>query len=571
MKNLVRCLGVVVSLLSLQTRPLFAQRDRITSTIDRSRMAVLSGNVHAKAQAQYDQGPADPSFSIEYVTLRLKHSPEQQAALDRLLAEQQDRPSPNFHKWVTPEQYADRFSVSSGDTAKTVSWLWSEGFTVNEVARGRHWIAFSGTAGQAASAFRTEIHRYKVEGETYFANATEPSIPAALADVVDGFDGLNDFPLRSMIGTKGLAADPAFNVGGQHYLAPDDLAMIYDINPLYNGGVNGSGQKIVIVGQGDINVADIQAFRTRFHLPPLDLQTVLVGSDPGNGGIEPFLDIEWAGAIAPNASIIYVYGKNANTAAQFAVDHNLAPVISESYGACEPEYGPSLRSIAQQANAQGITWLAASGDSGAAGCERQGDHPQATRGMAVSFPASLPEVTAVGGSQFNEGSGNFWSTSNGTNSGSALSYIPETAWNENDNSGLYASGGGASIFFRKPSWQTGPGVPNDNARDVPDISLSSASHDGYWVTAGGVNYIVFGTSAATLFCGNRCDAQPVRRVQWFSDPARSGQYQPGALSSGSERHRRLSRHYFRRQHCRMRAEQSRLSLWLFRLCCGSRL
>ena len=460
-------------------------------------MTVVRGNVHAKAQAQYDQGPAAPAFELEYVTLRLKHSSDQQAALDRLLAEQQDPSSANFHKWVTPEQYADRFGLSSADTAKIISWLQSEGFTVNDVGRGRHWIAFSGTAGQAARAFRTEIHRYKVDGEIRFANATEPSVPAALADIVSGFDGLNDFPMRSMAVTKGLAGDPAFNVGAQHYLAPDDMAVIYNIAPLHNGGVNGSGQKIVIVGQGDVNVADIQAFRSRFHLPPSDPQMVLVGPDPGNGGLEPYLDIEWAGAVAPNASIIYVYGRVANSAAQFAVDHNLAPVISESYGNCEPEYTPSWRSIAQQANAQGITWLAASGDSGAADCEPHGVHPQATRGRAVDFPASLPEVTAVGGSQFNEGSDNFWSGSNGANSGSALSYIPEIAWNENDNSGLLAGGGGASIFFPKPSWQTGPGVPDDHARDVPDVSLSSAGHDGYWVVYNGLNYIAFGTSAAT--------------------------------------------------------------------------
>jgi subtilase family serine protease len=375
-----------------------------------------------------------------------------------------------------------------------------------------------------------------LEGETYFANATELSIPAALADLVDGFDGLNNFPLRSMMATKGLASNPDVNAGGQHYLAPDDLAMIYNINPLYNGGVNGSGQKIAIVGQGNINVADIQAFRTRFHLPPSDLQTVLVGPDPGNGGIEPYLDIEWAGAVAPNASIIYVYSRDANTAAQFVVDHNLAPVISESYGACEPEYTPSLRSIAQQANAQGITWLAASGDSGAAGCELQGIHPQATRGMAVLFPASLPEVTAVGGSQFDEGSGNYWATTNGTNSGSALSYIPETAWNENDNSGLYSSGGGASIFFSQTLLADRPGrAQRQRARCARCFSVVCWSR---WLLGRCRRrelHRLRNLRRDAILRGDRCAAQPVRSVQWISGPARSGQYKPLALSSGSER------------------------------------
>ena|SRR5579859_2757633 len=103
MKGLVRCLAVIVSILSLQSDALLAQWDRITSPIDRNRTVVVSGNLHAQVQSQYDQGPAEPSFQIEYVALRLKHSSDQQAALDKLLAEQQDRSSANFHKWVTPE------------------------------------------------------------------------------------------------------------------------------------------------------------------------------------------------------------------------------------------------------------------------------------------------------------------------------------------------------------------------------------------------------------------------------------------------------------------------------------
>ena len=495
----VRRFAVVVAILALQAGVLFAQRNRISRPIDRDRTVTLRGNIHVKARPLYDQGVAEPSFEIGYITLRIKPSPEQQTALDQLLTEQQDPSSANFHKWVTPEQYADRFGLSRGDTSKIVSWLQSEGFTINDVARGRHWVAFSGTAGLTARALGVEIHRYMVDGETHFANATEPSIPATLVDVVSGFDGLNDFPMRSMIATKRSAADPTFENGGQHYLAPDDLGVIYNIAPLYNGGVDGSGQKIVIVGQGSVNVADIQAFRAQFHLPPNDPQTVLVGPDPGTNSsflLEADLDIEWAGAIAPKANIIYVYARSVNTAAQFAIDNNLAPVISWSYGLCELEASPALRSVAQQANAQGITWLAASGDSGAAACEPQGVHPQATRGLATSFPASLPEVTAVGGSQFDEGKGNFWIATNGANSGSARSYIPETAWNESSASGLLASGGGTSIFFSKPAWQAGAGVPNDNVRDVPDISLSSALHDGYFVVSSGLDFIVGGTSAA---------------------------------------------------------------------------
>src|SRR6185437_15369802 len=135
-----------------------------------------------------------------------------------------------------------------------------------------------------------------------------------------------------------------------------------------------------------------------------------------------------------------------------------------------------------------------SGDSGPAGCDAQGFLPVADLGRTTSFPAVLPEVTAVGGTQFVEGTGTYWNTANSTGLGSAMSYIPEAPWNETDGSGLAASGGGASRLYSKPAWQTGPGVPNDGARDVPDISLSAAIHDGYEVVYGGQNFVIGGTS-----------------------------------------------------------------------------
>ena len=184
----------------------------------------------------------------------------------------------------------------------------------------------------------------------------------------------------------------------------------------------------------------------------------------------------------------------------YAVDQNLAPVLSMSYGGCE-SYDlvdlPTFQAVAQQANAQGITWFAASGDAGATDCE----DPNATiaqNGFAVDSPASIPEVTGMGGTEFNEGGSSYWNAANNANSASALSYIPERVWNDTALDGaLSAGGGGSSIFFPQPSWQTGPGVPNDGARHVPDLSLSSsADHDGYYVyTGGGASYFG-GTSVA---------------------------------------------------------------------------
>src|SRR6185312_9035333 len=219
------------------------------------------------------------------------------------------------------------------------------------------------------------------------------------------------------------------------------------------------------------------------------------------------LDIEWAGAIARNATIIYVYSADAiGISVPYAIDQNLAPIITLSFGACERQNSQgaqlSMRALAQQANAQGVTWVAASGDSGAAGCDLHADASRlfkvtkASMGLSVSFPANLPEVTAVGGTQFDEAGGQYWSAANSPSSASALSYVPEKAWNESGARGLAATGGGLSTIFPKPSWQTGPGVPDTTFRAVPDVSLSAGGHDGYLVISGGQDFIDSGTSAS---------------------------------------------------------------------------
>ncbi len=377
-----------------------------------------------------------------------------------------------------------------------VAWLTSQGLPVDRLGRGRNWIAFSGTAAQVSRALHTSIQRFQVDGETHFANISEPEVPEALAGVVDGFLGLNDFRLKSLA----IPVPPNFNKGGSHYLAPEDFATIYNIGPLYQAGFDGAGQSIAVVGRSDFSLSDIRAFRARFNLPPNDPRLVPYGTrDPGftDDEVETILDLEWAGAIAPQATIHYVYGPSVETAILAAVSLNVAPVLSISYGNCEIDFSRSFyRAVGQQANAQGITILAASGDAGAAGCDRQLSEPLATRGQAPDWPAALPEVTGVGGTQFVEGTGNYWSATNSPNSGSALSYIPEAAWNESDATGLISGGGGASKFYPRPAWQTGPGVPDDNSRHVPDIALSSALHDAYAVNFQGGFAAVGGTSAA---------------------------------------------------------------------------
>jgi len=511
----------VLTLCSLPVTTLLAQQNRITAPVDRVQKIALKGNISPNANPRFDAGRVDPSMKLDHLTIMFKPSVAQQADLDRLLAEQQDRSSRNYHAWLTPEQFGDRFGASPNDVAQVASWLRSEGLSVDGIARARNSIWFSGTADQVEAALRTEIRQYRVDGVSHFAASSEPSVPAAIEPLVEGVAGLDDFRPKAMHSRRAVASSakalnsisPKFtNFDGAHYLAPDDFATIYNLNPLYNAGYDGSGQRIVVAGESGVDVADIRLFRSIYGLPPNDPQIVRVpGSpDPGfNDALgEADLDIEWAGAVARNASIIYVYSTDVRTAVAYAIDQNLASVITLSFGLCEQQNPQTIltntRALAQQANAQGITWLAASLDSGAAGCDLAFSSmaSKASLGLAVAFPASLPEVTAVGGTQFDETGGNFWAPSNSGTLGSALSYIPENGWNESNRDGLAASGGGLSKMFARPTWQTGPGVPSVNFRAVPDVSVSAADHDGYSVISGGEFFVDSGTSAsAPAFAG----------------------------------------------------------------------
>jgi subtilase family serine protease len=483
-----------------------APRDRITHGIDNTRTVRLSQNIRSEVNAQNDRGPVDGLQVISGITVALAPSSDQQAALDSLLEAQRDPSSPDYRRWLTPEEFGERFGASENDIAALSAWLREQGFGIDQVARGRGFITISGTVSQLAGAFHTNIRKLDVEGKMRWSTNVAPSIPEALAGLVTEIRGLDDFRLEPRH-YKIAAIAPDYTASSTtHYLVPDDLATIYNVAGLYGSGFNGTGQKVAVVGQTDINLADIQAFRSRFNLPANPPQVILTGRDPGtrSGDLtEAELDLEWAGAVARNATILYVNSTNVFTSVQYAIDQNLAPVISMSYGGCEQQNSSSLRSVAQQANAQGITWIASSGDSGAAGCDSS-SASTATHGLAVEIPASFPEVTAIGGTTFAEGAGSFWAATNNANGASALSYIPETSWNDTaTRNQLSASGGGASIYYAKPAWQTGTSVPNDGARDVPDISFTaSPDHDGYLIYMNGSLYVIGGTSApAPAFAG----------------------------------------------------------------------
>jgi pseudomonalisin len=494
--------------------PLFAQaRDRITSYIDDEQRVALRGNVHPLAVAQYDAGTVAPGFPMEHMLLTLLPDAAQQDALNQLLDAQHNPESPYYHQWLTPEQYAERFGISDADVAQVVGWLQDHGMEVEEVTAGRRSIVFSGGAAQVESAFHTRIHAYKIGNEVHHANANDPEIPAALIQVVGGVVSLHDFHSEPMHASA-RKASPAFSSGGSYYLAPADFATIYNLAPLYQESINGNGQSVAIVARSNIKIADVRQFRTFFGLPANDPQVIVNGADPGiwnsNEETEADLDVEWSGAVARNATIKFVVSKSTNSSdgvdlsAQYIVNHNLAPVMSTSFGLCEASLGTSgnsfLNSLWQQAAAQGITVFVSSGDNGAAGCD-SASASTARHGRGVNGLCSTPYSICVGGTEFNDtaNSSLYWSSFNATGTqASALSYIPEAAWNESGpGAGLWSSGGGASSVYAKPSWQAGAGVPADGKRDVPDVSLTSAGHDGYLIYQEGGLYVVGGTSAAS--------------------------------------------------------------------------
>ncbi|QNI38237.1 protease pro-enzyme activation domain-containing protein [Edaphobacter albus] len=487
---------------------------RIRTAITDADRAPVRETISPRVKQSADLGEASSGRTLSAVTLHFSLTTAQQADLTQLLADLQNPSSPHYHQWLNPQQYGARFGLASADMAKVQSWLTGKGLQVVAVAPSQNSITVSGTIGQIESAFNTSIHSLTENGVQHISNVTDPQLPSPIANLVVGITGLNDFKPHSRAIVR-----PHFtsSTTGNHYIAPGDFYTIYDLNPLLQQqNINGSGISIAAIGQTDISLADVAAFRSAAGLPA-NVPTIVKATGYVAGTVsadidEAQLDVEWSGAVAPNASIQFVTVGASSTASVvdallYAITNNVAPIISLSYGNCESAWGQSslntLNQYFQQANAQGITIFSASGDSGATDCDTA---PPADFGLAVDFPGSSPFVTSAGGTMFNEGSAtgttSYWnsnSSSSTNNAGSALSYIPEVVWNESNSTGLSAGGGGASAYFAKPAWQVGTGVPQDNVRDVPDISLNAAaSHDGYLFCSQGSCTNGFRNSAGNL-------------------------------------------------------------------------
>jgi subtilase family serine protease len=534
-------LAVVVSLYFLACSSAQAENVghvQITQNVDEAKLVTLSGNTRPEANAKNDRGLVANSLSLEHMLLQLKSSPERERESLQLVEELTDPSSPNFHHWLTAEEFGERFGVAEQDRDAIKNWLQSHHFDVNVDYTNGLLIDFSGTAGQVREAFHTEIHELNVKGVKHIANMSDPQIPAALAPAVVGVVSLNDFKPHAVYTFPPPYPICSFSGGICYAVVPADLATIYNLNPLFSEGTSGRGQTIVMIEDSDV-------YNPSQHNPPLDwsrfrtvfgLSTYTHGSftqmhpnncsDPGTtypDEKEASLDAEYASAAAPNAAIVVASCSSLLIALQNLLNgtHRPPSIMSISYEECEfvagLAFNTAYNAAYKQAAMEGVSVFVAAGDFGAADCDwndpGEPDVP-AMRGIGVNALASTVYNVAVGGTDFGDTAagtnGTYWNaTSNPeTYYVSAKSYIPEIPWNDSCASVLIAQfvthsrttktygadgfcnmegegltnisagGGGHSIFWPKPYWQSLFGNGGESLRDIPDVSLFAAN--GIW-------------------------------------------------------------------------------------------
>ena len=525
---------------------------QVTQTINPTQSSVLAGNTRPEAVPANDRGRAADSLVLKNMQLQLKRPAVLEQAFESAIDQMYLRTSPSFHHWMTAAQIGAQFGPNEQDVQTVTHWLTSHGFQVNEVYPSRMLVDFSGTAGQVRNTFATEIHNLQVNGVRHIANMSDPKIPTALAPVIAGIVSLHDFKPNSM--RKPRANYTYGSASSRTYaLVPGDLETIYNLTPLYTAGITGKGETIVTVEDTNLfTTADYTKFRSEFgltaytsgslttvHPAPVSGKSnctnpgVPAGGDDG----EAALDVEYASAAAPNATVELASCKDTATFGGLIAIENIVSaashptIISMSYGECEAENGAgsnaAFYSTFQQAAAEGVSVFVSAGDENAASCDA--DLKKATHGIGISGWASTPYNVAVGGTDFGDTfagtNATYWNTKNTTTFGSAKSYINEIPWNDSCASVLIttfngstvpygttgfcntangeanylevaggsggpsgcATGapakagivGGTCAGYAKPSWQTGLlGNPTDGVRDIPDVSLFAAN--GAW-------------------------------------------------------------------------------------------
>jgi trimeric autotransporter adhesin len=445
---------------------------RILAAVDASHLTPLLGNVSPRLKSSSDLGVVPSNQNFDHVYLVLSRSTAKEAELTQYLDQLQDKSSANYHRWLTPEQYGQRFGVATSDLKQVKSWLSGYGLVVNSVSKSHMIIDFSGTAVQLESAFHVTMHNYSLNGETYAANLTAPQIPTALATVVKGVARLDTRKLRphyrvGPIGMYDALTKRMTKVGSSSsllaaaikpdatssddvlYVTPADAATIYDtpnpvLNVNYSGDTtyDGTGVTIGIGGASDIDSSYVEHYRTLFlgETTPATPTVTIVGSDPGvnDDATEAYLDLEVAAGLAPKATLHYYESSDLTSAIEQAMDDNAIDIFSLSYGDCEwglGSYNATFEEIWKQAATQGIAVTVSTGDAGSAGCDNENSESEAYYGLQVNGLASTPYNVAVGGTDYDVLEKNFSDYVGSTNSRSsyyrtAEKYIPENPWDD---------------------------------------------------------------------------------------------------------------------------------------------
>jgi subtilase family serine protease len=432
--------------------------------------AQLTGTVSPEALKLPNLGDLPSSRSLP---LEMRFKPRHQAQLTQLLAKQQDPKSSQYHQWLTPQEYTKRFGVTEQEFNKVSSWLKKEGFQITSGSPANGFIRVTGSVLSIGHTFDTRIEKFSADGSKY-GNLTDPQIPAEYADLVGSVTGLNNLHASKPM----IEPSPDITLSDFTAVGPADFYAFYDETPLQNTGVTGTGC-IAIVGDSDFNPGPVQAFNNQFGLADNSASITKVladGSNPGINGdeIETLLDLEWSHAVAPGAATKYFLGNESSStnggivdALSSAVTDGSCAVISISFGLCgEPGgfYTSTVATIVNQAQSQGQAIMVAAGDQGVAGIVLSDNQCVTATTPNVSELASNPLITSVGGTSLNAPF---------DAAGVITGYTSERVWDDpNDDTPppAGATGGGASMFFSKPSFQSGV-TPADGARDQPDVAL----------------------------------------------------------------------------------------------------
>jgi hypothetical protein len=403
--------------------PVFGDFSRalIKGPIEESKLHTLAGNTRPEATANNDRGPVPDSYPMADLLLQLKRSPELESEFEQYIEQLTDKSSPNFRKWLTPQQIAEKYGLAPQDLSAIQAWLQSHGLTVEHVYENGMVIAFSGTAGQIRDAFHTEIHYLEVKGQTHFANMSDPQIPAALAPAVAGPVALHDFKPHMMAKKApkytfaGCGPDATFptSPANCNALVPADYQVIYNLNPLYRQGILGAGQTIVVVDDSDSYSTDVATYRSTFlsqYSGTFETTHPGACSDPGDNSddSESNIDAEIAGAIAPNATINLATCSSVLTAIQNLVTGKsgttIPSIMSVSYGECEASNGAasnlSFFTAYQTGAAEGMSIFVSSGDESATSCSADLDYSR--YGIGVSGYTSTPYNVSVGGTDYED-------------------------------------------------------------------------------------------------------------------------------------------------------------------------